>query len=249
MIVSDKYKYVFLETPRTGSTAIAQELCELYDGRRMVRKHANYYEFLKFATETQKEYFVFAGVRHPFDSVVSKFTKLKNNHKGKYTDSAFLKKNGGWITPAELKRFAFVQTHGFGDYVKRFYKTPFINTLSIHHSFCDFIIKFESLNDDFETVLIKLGIKPVRPLPVVNPTVKSQSSFLDSFNTSIQKKSVDTFGPYMKEFHYNLPAEWEAREPSIFSCSLYRVKVMLAKIYCIIIARNCTVNEHYISSK
>ncbi|MCP3932312.1 MAG: sulfotransferase family 2 domain-containing protein [Bacteroidetes bacterium] len=249
MIVSDTNKYVFLETPRTGSTAIAQELCELYGGKRMVRKHANYYDFLKHATEAQKEYFVFAGVRNPLDSVVSKFTKLKNNHKGTYTDPAFLKKNGGWVTPGDVKRFTFTQNYGFSDYIKKFHKTPFMNTLSVHHSVCDFIIKFESLNDDFENALTKLDMKPHRPLPLVNPTAKSPKTYIEFFSNSVQGESVNIFGPYMKEFGYDLPSEWGTNEPSNFSCILYRVKVLLAKVYCTINGRAGSVNDRYVASK
>ena len=70
MIISDTYKYIFLETPRTGSTALSKELREKYGGYEIIHKHANYHEFLKQATPEQKEYYVFMGVRNPLDEVV-----------------------------------------------------------------------------------------------------------------------------------------------------------------------------------
>ena len=49
MIISEKNKYLFLELPRTGSTAISKELRDHYDGKRILRKHSLYHEFKKIA--------------------------------------------------------------------------------------------------------------------------------------------------------------------------------------------------------
>ena len=34
MVVSDNYRYVFIELPLSGSTAVSNELCELYEGEK-----------------------------------------------------------------------------------------------------------------------------------------------------------------------------------------------------------------------
>src|SRR2546426_260618 len=40
LIVSHKHRYVFVELPRTGSTAVRHELRELYDGTPILHKHS-----------------------------------------------------------------------------------------------------------------------------------------------------------------------------------------------------------------
>ncbi len=57
MVISDKYKYVFVELPRTGTTAISKELVELYGGKKILWKHAPLNKFLKHATKEQKSYY------------------------------------------------------------------------------------------------------------------------------------------------------------------------------------------------
>lgn len=51
MVISHKYEYLFVELPRTGTTAIHNELLEKYDGQGILSKHANYRDFLKIASE------------------------------------------------------------------------------------------------------------------------------------------------------------------------------------------------------
>ncbi len=57
MIISHKHKYLFVELPRTGSTAIYEELCQHYDGTQILFRHATYDDFLKVASEEEKKYF------------------------------------------------------------------------------------------------------------------------------------------------------------------------------------------------
>ena len=54
MIISHKYKYVFVGLPLAASTAISKELCEQYDGKAILAKHSIYQDFLKIATEEEK---------------------------------------------------------------------------------------------------------------------------------------------------------------------------------------------------
>src|SRR6476469_8280254 len=86
MVISHKHKYLFIEVYRTGSTAISSELCELYDVEKILSKHSRYHEFLKIASEEEKQYYVFSGIRNPMDMVVSGYLKMKTDHKGRYTN-------------------------------------------------------------------------------------------------------------------------------------------------------------------
>ena len=126
MIISHKYKYVFLEIPHTGSTAISRELRASYDGVSILRKHAFYPEFLSVASPEEKEYLVLAGIRNPLDEAVTVYHKYKTNHDGLYTDKANLRENGGWLTPDNLARFRFIQDNDAD------FETYFLRQL-LHH--------------------------------------------------------------------------------------------------------------------
>ena len=60
--------------------------------KRILKKHSRYHEFLKIATEEQKKYFVFSGIRNPMDSIISVYSKFVSNHKGKFTNPAIGKR-------------------------------------------------------------------------------------------------------------------------------------------------------------
>ena len=98
MVISHKYKYLFIATPRTGSTAIQTELIKNYEGETIYRKHSHYFEFLSNATIKEKDYFVFASIRNPLDDIVSIYMKLKSNHGGYYSNSEYFSENGGFVT-------------------------------------------------------------------------------------------------------------------------------------------------------
>jgi hypothetical protein len=84
MIISHIHKYLFVELPRTGSTAISRELLQNYQGVKILRKHATYFDFLKRKARREK-YFVFSGIRNPLDDAVSA-TSSKTDHRNQYTD-------------------------------------------------------------------------------------------------------------------------------------------------------------------
>jgi len=49
MVITRRHKYVFIETPITGSWAIRNELIEFYGGEPILHKHASYRQFAKVA--------------------------------------------------------------------------------------------------------------------------------------------------------------------------------------------------------
>ena len=81
MVISHLHRYVYVEVPRTGSSAISRELRENYDGEQILRKHATYRDFLREATEDEQSYFTFSGVRNPLDVAVTRYVHLTRNPK------------------------------------------------------------------------------------------------------------------------------------------------------------------------
>ncbi len=209
MIISHKYKYLFIEIPRTGCSAISKELGLFYHGEKILKKHSNYFEFFKIASEEERKYFVFAGVRNPIDSLASKYEKYKTNHRNNYTDKRRLKKHGGWVTNRDLRIFNNIQRNQltFYDFLITYCNWPFTNNISVNKEYCDYIIRFEKLDSDFKKVMSSLPIPVLRDLPRLNETKnkKEYSTYLEFDSIDI---AVNIFAPFMQEWGYDFPDEW-----------------------------------------
>jgi len=239
MIVSNKYGLLFLQTPRTASTAIAGELTGRYGGAKIHFKHANYFIFSRRATKAQLDYLVFASVRNPIASTFSKYNKYLSDHKGKYSRLENKKTRKSWAESRELAFYSFVQqTKSFSKYITTYYKTPFVNHLAIHKDRCNDVIRFETLEQDFARVLARRHIKLELPLPYVNETCKSQQYSLDRLSRSELRHFAFVFGPFMEEWGYDFPDVFDgvkipASAPLIYAAKKSLVRACaIATAYC-----------------
>ena len=204
MIISDPHRYLFVELPHTGTTAISQELRECYGGRKILHKHARYADFLRGATKAQREYFVFSGIRNPLDEAVSIYARLRSDHKNAYT----LPRK--WVGPSDIALYEWIRNNDadFPAFFKRVYRRTYDNWSSeAHHQF-DYVIRFERIEEDFAEVLSRLRIEQVRPLQRVNRTATKERSFADYYTAEIIPKAVAIFGPFMRRWGYEFPPEW-----------------------------------------
>jgi len=222
MVISDKYKYLFIEMYNTGSTSISNELCEFYDGRRILRKHSRYHEFLKTATEEQKKYFVFSGIRNPMDTVITVYSKFANNHKGKYTDPQQWRKNGGYVKDKRLQLFSDIKNAQltFQEYFLKYYKVPYDRWSRLDHEKFNYIIRYENIQNDFRAVLQKLNIEPLRDLPTLNKT-EGKQDYTNYYTPEIQKRAVFVFGPFMDKWGYSFPDDWNVKRTPLSSTILF----------------------------
>jgi len=213
MIISHKNQYLFIEIPHTGSSAIKHELQENYDGTSILRKHSFYSDFLKIATAQEKNYFVFAGVRNPLDEVVSKYYKMKTNHKGRYTDPA---KHRRTLVRGGTKMSKEVLDHNidFETFFMKYYLVPYTNFASLLVGHHDYMIRFENLQEDFSQVLQILGLEQKRPLPLRNPTQERSKNFWSYYTPRVLPRAKRVFGPFMKQWGYSFPQEWGDYEPT-----------------------------------
>jgi hypothetical protein len=211
MILSHQHKYLFVEFPRTGTTAVSKELVQLYDGKRILRKHSSYQEFLRIASEEEKKYFVFTCVRNPLDDAVSHYFKLKNDHGERYTDEEMASKRRKRLSEKlDARMYNVIQEKDmdFPTFFRRYHIIPYNNWSSISIKRYDYVMRFENLQDDFATVLNRIGLEPVRPLPFRNTTSQRKKEFWMYYTPDIIPKARRIFGPYMKQWGYEFPQEW-----------------------------------------
>lgn len=211
MIVSSAHRYVFVEVPHTGSTAIAAELCQHHGGRPLLAKHSAYSEFWHIATPEERRYRAIVGVRNPLDSTVTDYLRYRANPRGHFTNPRLRAESGGWVREAHLERFRFVQAgHDFTDYFWRFIAAsrPYYNfSLASPRPF-DFVIRHETLPESFAECLRSLGLAPTRPLPRKNATPAKRADFASYYAPEIQPFAARVFGPFMAQWGYSLPEDW-----------------------------------------
>lgn len=210
MIISHKHRYLFVELPRTGTTAVEKELIEFYDGQKILTKHATYLQFQKQATEDEKTYFTFGSIRNPMDDAVSRFFKIKSNHSFRHTRPKSIKRRKGAVERYEDLLFRYVQRNDvdFPTFFKWVYRFPYDNWASLNHEDFEYIIRFENLSEDFDRVLELIGIDQVRPLPVRNTTKIRQRNYSSYYTPETRAQAKRVFGPFMKRWGYDFPSEW-----------------------------------------
>mgnify|MGYP000080996213 CR=1 FL=1 len=235
MIISDKNRYVFVQLPKTASTAIEKELLEHYDGKAILLKHDLYHKFLKTATPDQRKYFVFASVRNPMDIVASHYYNLlQENRLKKRTPQKHSLARRIWGTYRTKSRFDFVQGQegDFKTYFLRFYNAPYANWSIVDHKRFDFIIRYEHMQEDFSELLKRLGLPQVQSIPKANATVNKKGSFLALYtDPEVIQRAKNVFGPYFREFGYEFPAEWAGYQEGFWPGKTYPAYNAVRKLY------------------
>ena len=233
MVISDKHGYVFVELPRTGTTAVAAELVENYDGHEILGKHSTYRDFLKVATPEQRQYFAIASIRNPLDVAVSRYVQLKTDKGRRFTDPVKLKQRDTAVERIETRIYRWVQQNdaSFEQFLRRWYLLPYDTWASLDHRRMDSVLRFEHLADDFAATLRRIGIEPVRPLPQVNVTVARDRDYESHYTPGAIGRAMWVFGPYMREWGYDFPASWDRRGVPLWARLLYRVARVFRTVY------------------
>ncbi len=212
MIISDEHKYIFVEFPQTGCSAVATELIANYSGERILFKHAQLRDFQSKATPEQLKYFSFSTIRHPMDIVVSKYFKYKTNHKNYVDKKVKYGKLRKIISPSiEKTRRDFVVENDadFETFFMHFFKLPYSSWSITNHPKLDYVMRFENLSNDFQTVLGLIGVESVRELPVFNKTGDKKKHFSEYYQSpEVRERAIKVFAPYMEAWGYSFPEEW-----------------------------------------
>ena len=226
MVISHKNKYVFIELPRTASTAIAKELCKNYNGEQFISEHATFDQFKKKATDVEKKYFIFTCIRNPMDKTISLYYKFKSGQKRPLSFKKHFFKNPKYFfnNLYFARRYYDIKKNNlnFDDYFLKYYKIPYDDTTSISEKEVDYTIRFEKLQEDFSLVLKKLDIAQIRPIPEYNVTnLKKNQKSNEFFKRRTYERAKFIFGPFMSEFGYQFPREWGDNKISLQSKILY----------------------------
>ncbi len=232
MIISHKYKFVFIGLPFSASSAISKELYLQYEGIPYLRKHSLHHEFEKVATKIEKDYFVFAVLRNPMEIVVTAYEKMKANSKGNFTNPDLFSENGGHITKKLREKFNFIHDNkaSFQEYFLNFFMKPFDNFSSLTLDKCDFVIRYENIDEDYILALEKSGVSSPKPLPVANKTVGKKRDLSLYYTHDIKERTVKVFGPFLSKYNYPFLECWGEVKVSLSSKLQFMILGFLRKL-------------------
>lgn len=216
MIISHKYRFLFIGLPFSASSAISKELYLQHEGKPRLKKHSLYYEFKKTATKDERNYFVFAVLRNPMEIAVTVYEKMKANAKGNFTNPDLFVENGGHITRKQRRAFKFIQNKSatFQQYFKKFFNKPYDNLASLCLDNCDYVIRYKNIREDYLSALKKAGVSNPRPLPVANKTAGKKKDMAIYYTDDIKEKAIFVFGPFLEKHNCSFPEKWgEVRVP------------------------------------
>jgi len=147
-MISDKYKCIFIHIERTGGTSIERALFGITSDKAppidKEIKHLTAKESLEhYGEDKWNKYFKFSIVRNPWDLVVSNFFFPWFHGPGDHIDFK------SWVQ----------QLKADSNKVISHKRTPQLKAVSINGSISiDYIIRFETLKEQWEEVRSKLGV-------------------------------------------------------------------------------------------
>jgi hypothetical protein len=208
LIICHSYRFCFFALPRTGSKAISKCLLENLPCEERSPMHMGYGAFMATATQAEQQYFKFAGIRNPLDSLVSAYFKKKTDHNGRFSRGTF--SDGRPIAQRAMEEYRFIveEEADFPRYFQHFYTEEY--TRPKHEETVrqmDALIRFENLQHDFDEVMARLGL-PALELPGFNKTAAREADFEQYYPESIRPQAVRVLRRLMTEWDYSFPASW-----------------------------------------
>lgn len=180
-MISHRHQFIFVHIPKTAGTTIRAAFYREYDELHNPH-HAGISKIKEsLSEEVFQSYFKFGAVRNPWDREVSRYTYIKEEFR--HIDNDYCQ-------------------NGFKEYLYTFSQRP--NALNYNEIrvggeiSLNYIIKFENLQEDFNTACDKIGI-PHRKLSHTNKSKhKHYTEYYDDETKQIvakkYAKDIEHFG-------------------------------------------------------
>lgn len=219
-VISEEHGYLFILAPGTGSTATARALCEEAGGRWVPpedirddagqlivpRKHTTIAELRRFGLDEGllAGLFKFSAVRNPFDFWASQWLRLRLRWSVLLGDpNSFI-----YARPGNAESVRASLELDFPQWLqqqlgRRAEKgvSHYLNPQ--HMKGLDFTMRFESLQEDFDRVVERLGIGRHIELPQVNMTQERDPDYRTYYDERSRRLVEQVFAPYLRDFGYS----------------------------------------------
>lgn len=202
MILSHKHKFIFIATPKTGTTSIESKLQPLHekvnlsdkaeDRGNPILKHITLEDIKNNCSQNLDDYFSFSFSRNPWDRHLSIFKYYKKMIK--LWDKNPEKKQK-WITVYEAYKDLVGNFEDFNEFVSINPNFAELQTRWITDNI-NFVGKMETLQDSFDNICSRIGIQKIE-LPHLN-----MSNKID-YKKVYNDKSIDIVSrAYKKDIDY-----------------------------------------------
>ncbi len=195
-VVCRELGLLFIMTPRTACTAVGDLLLTHYGGEylpaqdildkqgaiRVQQKHNTLSELVEnglLTTDESNSLLKFASVRNPFDSLVSLYIKQRWKYQPLLNDPA------SWVnrSPAYAKSMRYAANHSFKQWLFRKCRKQLLKrvlggppSMFINYTYgTNAVLKYENIEEELNSVLLKAGVSIKAQLPVINRTSERQS--------------------------------------------------------------------------
>lgn len=173
MIISHKYKFIYIRNPKTGSTSIENYLkkidpqCFSSDEDIKPYGHQTYEEIKEMLPEEIfNNYFKFTFFRNPKDWIISQFAHNVNFCYSDFDQLKLICNDDGYLDKSENNIIDVNNIITLYTILKRWFKRE--TQLFWVNSNLDFIGQFEKLNENLEVIKKKLNIYSDEPLNKLN---------------------------------------------------------------------------------
>ena len=195
-MIDDKHKFIFIHIPKTGGTSIELTFKKRIKGSH---KHLTLFDYEnELKTEIEK-YFVFSVIRNPWDRLVS-YWKYRQGKPHAPIDGK-LNEFDKWlkfISSLDLNNLNGKTARGNIPDFRMGLDLQFNSLLNKKNEINVNLIRFENLQEDFNTICDKIGI-PQQQLPHKNATKhKHYTEYYDDETREIvaekYAKDIENFG-------------------------------------------------------
>jgi hypothetical protein len=230
-VLSRARGYLFLMAPRTGCTAIGEEVLiphldgeyfpssDVLDarGKLVVRhKHASLEELLRHDLLDEDDaatLFKFATVRNPFDSLVTLYETMRGRYKNLVDDpSSFVRRRSAMIRMIRVAeqapfeewlehKFHYGGAKGSVRRAMRIYPPP-RHMYQAYIDGADYVMRYEKLQEDFNEVLKRLGVSEPIEIPRRNVT-EGKDDYRAYYTPRARRLVESAFAPDLERFDYS----------------------------------------------
>jgi hypothetical protein len=221
VIISHEHRFVYVQVPQTGSSAIGSWMVEHLHGVKVLRKHTTLPQARRVLGSLIDGYLVIASVRDSLDQFVSSYFKTLNRPP---TGTG----SGGWFglraTSTARVRWAQSGDPTLDSYIDEFVRRPHapVYTLSLRHA--DLVLRYEDIELAAQHVAEALGVDELPPVSQVNTTDRVRSGLAELASPDRHERVVRYHRPYRYEWGYTADA------PSRFTQLRYEVLVQAKEI-------------------
>jgi hypothetical protein len=218
------HRLLFIMAPRTGCTAVGDllvrelngefvpgdDLCDERGDIILGKKHCTLRQLREHGVipaSDLKSMFSFSCVRNPFDSLVSMYVKKRSKYQRLLADRS------SWVyrVPGYVEDMEFCRTHSFEEWIAAKYAEGPVRrwlrrrprALSGKYvEGVDYVMRYERLQEDFNEVLRRAGVKRELTIPTVNATAEKNGHYRDYYTPQARKLVERAFADEIRRYGY-----------------------------------------------